>query len=283
MNEFQERNPQLRVFSAHMHMDEETPHLHIDFVPFTTGSKRGLETRVSLRQALAQQGITGGSKSLTEWNKWIQSEKKELANVMEQYDVKWKEFGTHKPHLSVLDYKKQEREKEVIELEKEVGKIENQISDLKEDQEFYSTTIDKYNQDEEWQVPDPKGMMSASNYKEKIIEPFVKKLKIFVSNVTYAYKELHRQYMSISKQFKSVSNSLYKVKQDNSKLVKETKDYDKIKRAMGKDEINKILKNTKRINNEQLIKPKSFDLERQAELPQGQFKQIKTTCKGVNK
>ena len=49
---FQERNPYLRVFSAHLHMDEATPHIHIDFVPFTTGSKRGLETRVSLKQAL---------------------------------------------------------------------------------------------------------------------------------------------------------------------------------------------------------------------------------------
>ena len=57
---FQERNPQLRVFSAHLHMDEATPHLHIDFVPFTTGSKRGLDTRVSLKQALATQGFKGG-------------------------------------------------------------------------------------------------------------------------------------------------------------------------------------------------------------------------------
>ena len=46
MKAFQERNPNLRVFSAHLHMDEATPHLHIDFVPYTTGSKRGLDTRV---------------------------------------------------------------------------------------------------------------------------------------------------------------------------------------------------------------------------------------------
>ena len=59
MKGFQERNPQLRVFSAHLHMDEATPHLHIDFVPFTTGSKRGLDTRVSLKQALAAQGFRG--------------------------------------------------------------------------------------------------------------------------------------------------------------------------------------------------------------------------------
>lgn len=40
MDEFQARNPNLYIFSAHLHMDEETPHLHIDFVPYITGSKR---------------------------------------------------------------------------------------------------------------------------------------------------------------------------------------------------------------------------------------------------
>ena len=74
---FQERNPQLKVFSAHLHMDEATPHLHIDFVPFTTGSKRGLDTRVSLKQALAAQGFKGGSRGDTEWNQWVQSEKEQ--------------------------------------------------------------------------------------------------------------------------------------------------------------------------------------------------------------
>ena len=59
MQGFQQRNPQLQVFSAHLHMDEATPHLHIDFIPFTTGSKRGLSTRVSLKQALADQGFAG--------------------------------------------------------------------------------------------------------------------------------------------------------------------------------------------------------------------------------
>ena len=49
MKGFQERNSTLRVFSVHFHMDEATPHLHIDFVPYITGSKRGLDTRVSLK------------------------------------------------------------------------------------------------------------------------------------------------------------------------------------------------------------------------------------------
>ena len=59
MKNFQQRNPNLKVFSAHLYMDEETPHLHIDFVPFVSGSKRGLDTRVSMKQALASMGFKG--------------------------------------------------------------------------------------------------------------------------------------------------------------------------------------------------------------------------------
>lgn len=87
--EFQERNPNLKVFSAHLHMDEATPHLHIDFVPFTTGSKRGLDTRVSLKQALAAQGFKGGTRGDTEWNQWVSAEKSALAFVMERHGIEW--------------------------------------------------------------------------------------------------------------------------------------------------------------------------------------------------
>lgn len=106
---FQERNPNLKVFSAHLHMDEATPHLHIDFLPFTTGSKRGLDTRVSLKQALATQGFKGGTRGDTEWNQWVSAEKSALAFVMERHGIEWEHKGTHEKHLSVLDYKKQER------------------------------------------------------------------------------------------------------------------------------------------------------------------------------
>lgn len=46
---FQKRNPQFQVFGIYLHMDEATPHLHIDFVPYVTGSKRGPDTRVSMK------------------------------------------------------------------------------------------------------------------------------------------------------------------------------------------------------------------------------------------
>ncbi len=86
-----------------------------------TGSKRGLDTRVSLKQALATQGFKGGTRGNTEWSQWVQSEKKQLAAVMERYGIEWEHKGTHEKHLSVLEYKKQEREKEVDQLVEQIA------------------------------------------------------------------------------------------------------------------------------------------------------------------
>lgn len=126
MQNFQVRNPNMRVFSAHLHMDEATPHLHIDFVPFATGSKRGLDTRVSLKQALAEQGFAGGARGDTEWSQWVRFEKEQLSQVMERHDIQWEQLGTHDEHLSVVNYKKEQRTKEVKALEKSIAKIQNQ-------------------------------------------------------------------------------------------------------------------------------------------------------------
>ena len=132
MKEFPKRNPNLRIFSAHLHMDEETPHLHIDFVPFVTGSKRGLDTRVSLKQALASQGFKGGTRQATEQSQWMEAEKKELAKVMERHGVIWKQLGIHRKHLSVLDFEKQERAKEVAALEKQKAELEEHNANMQE-------------------------------------------------------------------------------------------------------------------------------------------------------
>lgn len=132
MKDFQKRNPALRVFSAHLHMDEATPHLHIDFVPFTTGSKRGLDTRVSLKQALATMGFKGGTRSETEWNQWVSSEKEQLTAVMEKHEIEWEKKGTHEKHLSVLDFEKKERAKEVAELEAEKINLEEKNAAIEE-------------------------------------------------------------------------------------------------------------------------------------------------------
>lgn len=130
MQDFQRRNPTLKVFSAYLHMDEATPHLHIDFVPYTTGSKRGLDTRVSLKQALSTLGFKGGTRRETELNQWVAYEKEQLAAVMLEHGIEWEQKGTHEKHLSVLDFEKKERAKEVAELEQSISDGKERLSNI---------------------------------------------------------------------------------------------------------------------------------------------------------
>ena len=187
---FQERNPFLRVFSAHLHMDEATPHIHIDFVPFTTGSKKGLDTRVSLKQALANQGFKSKGRGDTEWNQWVLSEKRALAQVMQRHGIEWEQKGTHEQHLSVLDYKKQERAKEVAELDEqieekklEVKGLKATISSMEEVQVDLNKIEKQLSTDPQFQLPEPQGLITAKSYKKKFVDPLIKKLKSLVKTV----------------------------------------------------------------------------------------------------
>ena len=225
MRGFQERNPRLRVFSAHLHMDEATPHLHIDFVPFTTGSKRGLDTRVSLKQALAAQGFKGGTRGDTEWSQWVRSEKEQLAAVMERHGIEWEDKGTHDKHLSVLDFKKQERSKEVAALEAAKQECQTDLTEMQEQLETAQTAVEaaeqrvqkaeltyqkqsqklnklapimeglenlsaQYSQrPEEW-VPEAATFETAKSYREKKAMPLIQKLV----KVLFA---LHRKYWEV--------------------------------------------------------------------------------------
>ena len=120
----------------------------IDLSPQITGSKRGLDTRVSLKSALAAEGFTGGTRGATELNQWIASEKQELATVMERYGEEWLQKGTHEKHLSVLEFEKKERAKEVAELDSQKQEISSMVVQLDEEvfvkkQELQNITIEK--------------------------------------------------------------------------------------------------------------------------------------------
>ncbi|MCM1233772.1 MAG: plasmid recombination protein [Ruminococcus flavefaciens] len=162
MDDFQKRNPNLYVFSAHLHMDEETPHIHIDFVPFIRNSQRGLDTRVTLKGALAKQGFKGGTRSATEWNQWIESEKQELSKVADRYGVQWKQLGTHNKHLSVLDFEKQERAKEVAELEQTISGSKAELSHVIYQQVLAEEETEKVKQENE-AVRQETAKLSATN------------------------------------------------------------------------------------------------------------------------
>ena len=258
---FQERNPRLKVFSAHLHMDEATPHLHIDFVPFTTGSKRGLETRVSLKQALAAQGFKGGTRGDTEWNQWVSAEKSALAFVMERHGIEWEHKGTHEKHLSVLDYKKQEREKEI-------AVLDNQLAEKKDEFRVMADRIENFDNGEkslqkldesimnepEYQLPEPPAMMSARTYKAKFVEPLIARLKSLISTLFARYfkalDSYHRLNItngSLYRENEKLSRVNEKLSRENENLRAENRDYKLLRKVFGHKQIDDLLEKARNI------------------------------------
>ena len=264
MQSFQQRNPTLRVFSAHLHMDEATPHLHIDFIPFTTGSKRGLETRVSLKKALEALGFMGGTKSHTELNQWIEAEKQALASIMERHDIEWEQKGTHEEHLSVLDYKKQERSKEVAALETQIGALQERTATaetmLSEKQEQLDDIapilkntekfVRKYD-DPERLLPEAGMLESGKAFREKKALPILGKLLKYARSLFRENTELKAKVQKLEKEntaFKSANwnhtHEMVRLQMENQELKKDKSKLDALVGRIGNDVLQKLLKET---------------------------------------
>ena len=257
---FQKRNPYLRVFSAHLHMDEATPHLHIDFVPFTTGSKRGLETRVSLKKALLHQGFEGQGRDDNELNRWILSEKKVLAQIMERHGIEWEQKGTHEQHLTVLDFKKQERAKEVAKLERQIEDKQMEIKELK-------ATVGKVKEAKvsldhiereltaspKLQLPEPQPLMSAKSYKQKIVEPLIRRLKSLIKTVISKsvegwdnYYHLRRLYEQLAQENSHLKYKNAQLQDTNNLLRNQNKSYRMIEKSVGKARLKTMIEQTRK-------------------------------------
>ena len=125
---FQERNPHLRVFNMVLHMDEATPHLHVDFVPVATGQSRGLSTRVSMKQALKQQGFESLGRKQTEWKAWMEREKVSLGEIAQVHDFEIISLGGGRPHMDLPEYRAAAQRLEAV--QEQVAAAEQDIATL---------------------------------------------------------------------------------------------------------------------------------------------------------
>ncbi len=105
MLDFEKRNPNIKVFNAVMHLDEATPHLHIDFVPICHSPNHGLPVRVSLKGALKEQGFGGKNAKETDRQVWASSEKKFLAEILRKHGFEQEHKNIHRAHMKVDEYK----------------------------------------------------------------------------------------------------------------------------------------------------------------------------------
>ena len=294
MKGFQERNPTLRVFAAH---------LHIDFIPYVTGSKRGLDTRVSLKQALSSLGFKGGSRSETELNQWVQSEKQKLAMVMRENEIEWDQKGTHEQHLSVLDYKKKVREQEVEELTEHKNLLEHDLHDISEcvdeiqkekaqaekerdavikktevlEKRFSALNskaglVDSHAREygyypEEW-LPEAGTLESAKSYRKRIF-PLVKKVANMIQALYSKYLDLKNKNQKLSDRNIDLENRVDRlreeisvIKKENVALLNVAYDMDRVVAVLGENKVKEaieVAKHLEQVNAKQKGKKRRTD------------------------
>ena len=260
---FRERNHTLHVFSAHLHMDEATPHLHIDFIPLAKNSKRGLETRVSLKQALGALGFFGEGRENTEGNQWANAEKKYLAEVMERYGIqRAPDKNENLEHLSVLDYKKQERSREVEELTEQaealeqsnaeaqretaeiresLEKIKSELSELTEDKKEIDLEYSKYFGDG-WELPEPSALMSAKTFRNKHAIPLIAKLKDIIRKLIVNVVEITKMWKKAIAEKDDYKYECRDLRRENGELRRDAESFHIIRSAIGMKETDDILR-----------------------------------------
>lgn len=103
---FQERNPNLYLFNCVMHLDEATPHLHIDYIPVANGYKTGMKTRNSLTKALQQMGFAKAvSKKENETLHGNRGSRAYLTELCQEKGIDVEVLGVQSDNLTLPEYK----------------------------------------------------------------------------------------------------------------------------------------------------------------------------------
>ena len=125
MRGFEKRNPNLKVFNAIMHLDEATPHLHIDFIPIAHKVERGLSVKVSMKGALKEQGFTSANRLQNEWAAWEEQERGVMVDILHAHELSRDVKNIRREHLTVDEYKHHAAQVA------EIKKVNTHINELK--------------------------------------------------------------------------------------------------------------------------------------------------------
>ena len=238
---FQERNPNLKVFHATIHMDEQTPHLHLDYIPIAEGCyKQGMQRKNSLSKALELQGL-GKHKSQYDNAavRWQEQERKALKEIAKKYDFEIVDQGkSGEKHLSVQEFKEKElkRSKEIERLAENI-EIKSTLGFNKHIPVNELTRINRLNQLSEERKLELNKREEKIEHKEKLLDQEITKAKAAQDSAIEEIQQLNIQLNQLRKELELEKEKSAKSKKDLEKL-----DHYKRINEFNEDEI-KSLKN----------------------------------------
>lgn len=147
VEDFIKNNPNLYVYNAVIHFDEEgAPHAHVNVVPFATGYKKGLKVQPSFKKALLNQGYKNSGKyKLKEFH---EKQVKSFEKILEKYNIKRKIVGTNKIKdireykvvMGEIEKNKEKELKELTEIQNKKQELEQVKQELKQNIKSLKTT-----------------------------------------------------------------------------------------------------------------------------------------------
>ena len=185
------------------------------------------------------------------------AEKQQLVLIMLEHGIEWEQKGTHGKHLSLLDFEKQEREKEMAALEEQKAELEEHNATMIKEMERFA---EKYSADPDEVLPEAGTLETGKSYQEKKVKPLIKKIVTVLRSVYRAYLDLSRRFSDMQKSYERVwdkINSLTVHVEElwnvNRVLKERIGDFNQVERALGRSTVETIILREKRLEEEQRV------------------------------
>ena len=170
---------------------------------------------------------------------------------MLEHGIEWEQKGTHGKHLSLLDFEKQEREKEMAALEEQKAELEEHNATMIKEMERFA---EKYSADPDEVLPEAGTLETGKSYQEKKVKPLIKKIVTVLRSVYRAYLDLSRRFSDMQKSYERVwdkINSLTVHVEElwnvNRVLKERIGDFNQVERALGRSTVETIILREKRL------------------------------------
>lgn len=242
VTDFEERNPNFKVFQKIVHLDEKgIDHAHIDFIPVSTHNKRGLSVKNSFRGALKEMGYTGKTAFLD----WRQSEEKYMAEILERHGLEFERGSGRDEHLNVRQYQAEAREINRLAQQKLKNmelpsipepEIKTNPITKSESVKLSKAEFDKIKQVidyQQTQITSLEAQKSDLSAKLKNVElkldtarkkPYMRENETLMQNLeneSNFSEKLTKKYEKLSEGYVELNNSYKKLKKENNDLKKE--------------------------------------------------------------
>lgn len=232
LNMLQKEAPNLVVANAVVHYDEASPHMHVVAVPVADGFKKGMSKQVSKRKVCTKEFLEkvlqgrireyAEDRSFAWIGEFLKGKEKGRNN-----DLKVKEYKVKKEnekYEKLLEDKKQlDREigQKIFENQMAEQKLENTYKKIKEtnDVEHWGESeINKFERMIAKGPEEPKGLMSARTYREKIVMPFLKKVNRMFKGIVATARKYFVEKFEVEKELKKAKNQNTKLQAENNDL-----------------------------------------------------------------